>query len=331
MAAHDATLLHNVPVCPPVYTVLHQRNPPLTDIPAFCEPGFFFNEGVHLRQQANGAFHLITALNQRTQQAAARCAFFIEPDGAVSPGAAPFGSVEFAETLPDSVLEDLLQVLIDKARATGAPTLRLVNYPHCYAPHQANRLMAKLTEQNFRLVRTDLTSYLPVEDNAFVANLHPSERRRLRKCRRAGFRFSHNAQPNLETVVNFLHETRQRQNYPLTLSPERLTDLLTRFPGQFPVFSVMNGATTAALIIAVRVQPDILYAFLPASCPDYRTFSPMVMLIDGLYAYCQQQNIRLLDLGVSLDADRQPKPSLMRFKQNLGALSSPKMIFEKVL
>ncbi len=309
------------------YRILVQHNPPVTAIPPFYESGFFFNRGAHLRQQENGAFHLITALNQRTQLAEARCAFFVRPEGAVSPGAAPFGSVEFAETLPDLVLDELLRVLIDEVRATGAPTLRLVNYPHCYAPAQAS----KLIRQDFRLIETNQNAFLPVDADTFDANLHPSERRRLRKCRRAGFQFQHNQQPNIEAVVDFVRETRQWQSYVLTLSPERLTDLLIRFPEQFPVFSVTDGSTTAAMTIAVRVRADVLYNFLPASNPDYRSFSPMVLLTDGLFTYCQQQGIRLLDFGVSLDANRQPKPSLMRFKQNLGAQSSPKMIFEKVL
>lgn len=316
---------------PLVYTIRQQQNPPLTAIPPFCRPGFFFNEGPHLYQQGNGAFHLITAYNQRTQQTEARCAVFVKPEVAVSPGAAPFGSVEFTETLPDSVLDELLSVLTNEVRATGAPTLRLINYPRCYAPAQTDRLTDSLMSQGFRLIETNPSFFLPVEADPFEANLHASERQRLRKCRRAGFRFQHEPSPDVKTVVDFLRTTRQQQGYALTLSPDRLTKLLTRFPGQFPVFSVMDGATTAALTIAVRVREDILYNFLPASHPDYCRFSPMVLLTDGLYAYCQQEGIRLLDLGVSLDANRQPKPSLMRFKQNLGAQSSPKMIFEKVL
>lgn len=300
-------------------------------MPPFCQPGFFFNEGIHLSQQDHGAFYFITALNLRTQRAEARCAFFAKLDAAVSPVAAPFGSVEFAETLPDSVLDELIRVLIDEARATGVPTLRLVNYPHCYAPTQADRLTGALIARNFRLIRNDSTAFLAINGDGFAANLPASARRRLRKCQRAGFRFQYNPEPDIGAVVGWLRQTRQRQGYALTLSPDRLIELLNRFPDQFPVFSVMDGDVTAALTVAVRVRADILYAFLPASHPDYHRFSPMVLLTDGLFTYCRQGGIRLLDLGVSLDADRQPKPSLMRFKRNLGAQVSPKLVFEKDL
>lgn len=313
------------------YTILQQQNPKPSDIPAFYQPGFFFNESEHLRQQRNGLFHILTALNQTTQQAEARCAFFIDSNKAVSPGAAPFGSIEFAETLPDRVLDKLLISITDAVRSAGAPTLRLVNYPHCYAPEQANRLTVKLVEQGFQLIETDQNFFLSVTSNVFESTIAPSERRRLHKCQKAGFRFEQWESPNIAEVVAFLRETRQQLGYPLTLSPERLADLLQTFPNQFGVFVVNDGANLAALTVAVRVRHDILYNFLPASHTDYRTFSPMVMLTDGLFTYCQQQQIRLLDLGISLDHNREPKPTLMRFKRNLGAQSSPKMVFEKSL
>ena len=315
----------------PTHTILNQYNPRPADIPEFCQCGFFFNEQEHLQQQYHEPFHLLTALNQTTRQAEARCAFFVCSDGAISPMAAPFGSIEFTETLPDSVLDDLLRSLQETARVAGASSLRLVNYPHCYAPDQANRLTNKLFQDGFRVVETDQNFFIPVVDESFERTIDAAERRRLRKCRNANFRFSHWQNPDIDEVVSFLRDTRQQQGYRLTISPERLAGLLTTFPNQFCVFAVKDGPKLAAITVAVRVREDILYNFMPASHPDYHTFSPMVMLTDGLFAHCQQEGIRLLDLGVSLDSNRQPKPSLMRFKRNLGAQTSPKLIFEKTL
>lgn len=314
------------------YTILYQHSPPSSTIANFCQPGFFFNDLEHLRQQTTGLFWLISAVNQRTGQAEARCAFFVDADKAISPGAAPFGSVEFTETLPDSVLDTFLDALTEAAQRVGLfTTLRLVNYPHCYAPKQATRLTVKLPEHGFRLIENHQTFFLPITIGNFADTIVPAERRRLRKCHDAGFQWRQCASPNVIHVVNFLLETRQQQGYPLTICPDDLARLLQKFPERFLIFTVNDGPRLAALTIAVRVREDILYTFLPASHPDYRTFSPMVMLIGGLYAYCQQQRIRLLDLGMSLDEKNQPKPSLMRFKRNLGAQESPKLVFEKSL
>lgn len=275
---------------------------------------------------------MLTALNQRTGRTEARCAVFFHSEGVVSPGAAPFGSIEFAETLPDRVLDAFLDSLIETVRANAAgTTLRLVNYPHCYAPEQAARLTVKLPGYGFRLIETNQTFFLPITTENFAQIIVPAERRRLRKCREAGFQVKQRLSPDVADVVNFLQQTRQQQGYQLTVRPEYLVSLLQKFPEQFLVFTVNDGPKLAALTVSVRVRDDILYNFLPASHPAYRTFSPMVMLTDGLFTYCQQQGIRLLDLGTSLDSDNQPKPSLIRFKRNLGAQESPKLIFETSL
>ncbi|MBC3787287.1 GNAT family N-acetyltransferase [Spirosoma utsteinense] len=299
-----------------------------TELP-FLPNGFFFNTPEHVRQQRVGGGHTVLAVNSLTNQAEARCTFFVDGDQARSPAAAPFGSVEFVETLPESVLDDFLDALAAAVAATGVSIFRLVNYPHCYAPQQAQRLTEQLIKSGFTIVSANQNFFLPITSTAFETIIDASERRRLQKCRNAGFRFAHWEKPDIDAVTAFLVSTRQRQGYALTLPPDRLRQLLRTFPDQFPVFAVSDGTTIAALTVAVRVRADILYNFLPASSPDYQAYSPMVLLTDGLVTYCQVQHIQLLDLGVSLDSEQQPKPSLIRFKRNLGAQESPKLVFEK--
>ncbi len=249
---------------------------------------------------------------------------------AVSPVAAPFGSVEFAEHLPDPVLSRFLHKLVEIARSLGLNALRLVNYPHHYAPVQAERLTRQLRQNGFRLTHAYQNHALRIGSDAFIQTIHASERRRLRKCHRAGFVTQQWLMPDIGAVIRFIAETRQQQGYQLTIEPERLAGLLRQFPGDFPVFAVHDGSALAALTVAVRVRADILYNFLPASSPASRTFSPAVLLTECLYVYCQQHSIRLLDLGVSLDNDRQFKPTLARFKERLGATPSEKLVFERV-
>lgn len=300
-------------------------------MPAFYQPGFFFNEPEHLRQQGDGVYSLLMAINQQTGQSEARCAFFSESNKAMSPAAAPFGSIEFIDILPDSVLDQLISLLVVEAKSTGASALQLVHYPSCYAPLQTNRLTRKLIEYGFQISRSDQSQYLPIMDEPFENYIAPSERRRLRKCREAGFQFSSRVSSQSDSLLAFIQNVHQQKGYCPTISYDYLRSLLRTFPDHFSIFTVRTGADIIALTITVRVRNDILYNFLPASDPDYNTFSPMVMLTDGLVTYCRQQGIRLLDLGVSLDNNRQSKPSLIRFKQNLGAQESVKLVFDKQL
>ncbi|GAB3023620.1 hypothetical protein GCM10027185_22720 [Spirosoma pulveris] len=313
------------------YTFLIQPTPRPADMPTFCRRGFFFNEYVHLRQQHDGLFYLISAVNRFTQEAEARCAFFLNPTTLISPAAAPFGSIEFIETLPTCALNAFISVLIETARKLGCTRIRLVNYPRCYAPLQTDRLLSVLAEHKFVVVESHPTSFLPVRDQSFADNLVPAARRRLRKCREAGFTFAHQQTPNVSEVVGFIQNNRQQLGYPLPLEPDQLMRLLESFPEQFDVFTVTHGPALAAIVITVRVRHDILYTFLPASDPAYHAFSPMILLINGLHEYCLKQGIQLLDLGMSLDASRQLKPNLLRFKRNLGMLESPKFTVERTI
>ena len=263
------------------YSFLLQHRPPPADIPPFYQSGFIVNDYPHLSRQDDGNFYLLSAVNQETRQAEARCAFFIRSDQALSPLAAPFGSVEFAECLSDSTLDKFIAALIDAVRIVGANKIRLVNYPNCYAPRQADQLVSALLQHQFYPVEAHQTSFLSIGPHTFDSQLIAAERRRLRKCRDAGFRVAQWPTPAITDVVGFIQHTRQQQGYRMTIQPDRLVALLRDFPDLFPVFTVTDGANLAALAITVRISQHILYNFLPASAPSYRTFSPTVMLTDG--------------------------------------------------
>ena len=290
--------------------------------------GFFFNNPEHLNQQTNGAIHQLSLANAITGQAEVRCAFGVQGEVALSPIAAPFGSIEFAESVSPIALGEFVDALVKKAQLTGCKRLQLVNYPHCYAPRHIHRLVYILAERGFNIIRNTPTFYLPVSSLSLPKRMHPQERQRLRKSQRAGLIASLWENPCIPTVIDFIQESRRQQGYPLTISMACMSRLLHQFPEDFPVFVVRDGPTIAALCICVRVRHDILYSFLPANNLTYNEFSPMVMLIDHLYQYSQYGGINLLDLGPSLDHNRQPKPSLARFKQNMGAIISPKLTFE---
>ncbi|GAB3167993.1 hypothetical protein GCM10027291_15860 [Telluribacter humicola] len=132
-------------------------------------------------------------------------------------------------------------------------------------------------------------------------------------------------------VYTFINKSRQEQGYPLTLPREKLLDLLNLFPAEVLVFGVYDGEIIAALTVAIQVSRDIIYNFLPADNLQYRTYSPTVMLNEALYHYCQQEGVKIVDLGISLDHHGQPKPSLARFKERLGGISSPKITYSKEL
>ena len=169
-----------------------------------------------------------------------------------------------------------------------------------------------------------------MEQTPLEANLHHSEKRRLRKCLRAGFIFEENMAIDLLGVYEFIRESRLSRGYTLSLDWDSFQRLFHYFPDACKVFSVKDKEHCVAMTVAIVVNQQTLYNFYPASELAYQHFSPMVLLTQGLYTYCQERAIRLLDLGTAMLGPGKPNYGLMRFKQNLGAETSLKLSFEKV-
>ena len=102
------------------------------------------------------------------------------------------------------------------------------------------------------------------------------------------------------------------------------------YPGKYFAFVLRDRKKIIASSIGVKVNSKILYYFLPADDPEYKKFSPTVLLIKEMYKFCKESNYHLLDLGIAT-AGGVANPGLIRFKENLGANSSLKLSFIKDL
>ncbi|MBO0929878.1 GNAT family N-acetyltransferase [Fibrella aquatilis] len=313
-----------------MYRFVTYSSPLPEALPPLAEPGFLVNTVAQLMAQSVDGCWVIDAVNETSSRVDARCAFFDANSLAISPKQQSFGSVEFTRELPDNVLDGFLNALekaVETAKLTG---LRLVHYPRAYAPEQTDRLLAKLSSRGFVVADEQLNFHLKISKKSFTDGLHHSARRRLGKAKRAGLVARYWPNPDLDRVIAFLETSRSAQGYPLTMSADTLRHWLATAPDDYLTFAVFDhDDTLAALTVAVRMRADILYNFLPADNAAYRAYSPTILLTECLYIFCQHHHYTFLDLGICVDEHRQPKPTLMRFKRNLGAEESAKWTWEQ--
>lgn len=175
------------------------------------------------------------------------------------------------------------------------------------------------------------SQHIPVHSSPFSQHISPPEKRRLRKSIKAGFIGTIWENPDPEHVYDFLLQSRTRQGYTLSLSLTQLRELLRSLPEETLVFVVRDGSEIACLTVAVRASRAVLYNFCPADNLDYRTYSPTVLLNATLYEYAQKEGIVAIDLGTSLDHLGNEKSSLVRFKENLGGVSTMKATYQKTI
>jgi hypothetical protein len=289
---------------------------------------YFFNEPRHLIQQGNPHVDTFVWANHARKTFEARISFFVENQKAISPYRATFGSLEFHPNLSVDALVGLFRFIHSFFQTKNIQQIFIKSYPFAYQLENAQILTQILLQLGYQIVNSELNYHLDVSQDDFQTKLHTSEKRRLQKCISAGFAFEEWLQPDLHFVYEFIKTNRFRKGYPITLTWMDFEKLIHTFPHDFKIFVVKDPPQIIALVVAIVINPHILYSFYPADLETYLKHSPSVMLHAGLYQYAQQQGFKILDLGISTDQGRWNE-GLIRFKKNLGAITSLKLSFEK--
>jgi hypothetical protein len=289
---------------------------------------FWFHGRDFLQGQPCGEPVVFQLRRRGSNQVAATFVLYERDGDGVSPCRAPFGGIALDRQVPFDALDRLVKAVDGVARQRGLREIRVVSYPFCYAPEASALLTAGFAANGYAVAFTDLNFHIPVTGEPLEGRMHPSERRRLRKCLRAGLHFAEEPTPDLPHLYGFVADCRRRRGFPVTLDYAGFETLFFRFPNQYRVFTVRDAGRLAALAVGVRVSPGILYYFYPADDPAYQAYSPTVLLLAGLYGYAQSHGYGLLDLGIATDAGR-PNPGLIRFKRNMAAEPSLKLTFRK--
>ncbi|WP_345111164.1 hypothetical protein [Hymenobacter algoricola] len=290
---------------------------------------FLYLRPEHLRLQRFAGERLTFYLeDQAAGRTVAQLPVFARQGAAHSPWQAPFGAVQLAAGVGAPLVRAFLQLVEAELAARGFPRLHLRSYPFAYDPAGSAVLTQALQQGGYRVALAELNHHLPLAAG-FEARLHPSERRRLQKCRRHGLHFEQEPPYLLPRAYEFLARCRQEKGQELSLALERLQELFRLFPREYFLFSVRDAAGEwAALTIAVQVSQQVLYNFYPASPLALNAFSPVVLLNEGLHAFGQASGLGLLDLGTST-LPTGLNQSLLQFKRHLGGVPSLKLTFEK--
>lgn len=298
----------------------------------FAFDPFLFLREAHLNTQgADNGDRLVTLQlrDQKNHRIVAHWPVFLNDAGvASSPGRAPFGGPQIAPGLSAAVVEAFLEEAVQYlVRTENATEIRLKSYPMAYAPATAGLLTFSLLRLGFGIVHSEINHHLAVTPEPLESKLHDSARRRLQKCLRHRFTFQEESRDFLPQAYDFIRHCRCQRNYGLSLTFPQLEDLFRRFPESFRIFSVRTPeGETAACTIAVRINGEVLYNFYPASLQQFNTFSPAILLTEGLYRVCQREDFGILDLGTSMLPSGLNFP-LIAFKNHLGGEAALKLTF----
>ncbi|MBC7389914.1 MAG: GNAT family N-acetyltransferase, partial [Opitutaceae bacterium] len=259
----------------------------------------------------------------------ARIHFKIESEEAFSFKNAPFGFLETGiDHLP--ILNEFITRIEIYLKELGVNSLKLRSWPECYDPTQTKMVSQVLLEIGYKILYSDFNFFQLVSQNLPLEIFKKPERKRLRKCNNTGFQFSRIKNPDPGSVYELLLKFRNQKNIPLNISKSDLQKAFVQLPNQYFAFQVCDQERIMGISICVEVTSDILYHFVMATDIEYNTFSPGVMLYDGIYKFCQERNYRIFDFGTaSIEGNKQS--GLFLFKENLGGEVCMKSVFSKQL
>ena len=279
--------------------------------PFFLEPAFLDFQGSHFLAEAD------------------ECRIAVFGDSVLeSPLKAPFGGFVLPENASPASMRRLIEKVDLYASDKNALSLEIQLPPECYSGPEKDWLMPFLEGAGFQKVRTDLNFHLPV-DGPIRKHLHRSERWKLNKSERLGFTFHPVLQPDWYQVHAYILASRMRKGYPLSMSAAELMESDARFPGRYRVWQVLSPANElAAIAVSIDVSSETEYVFYTADDPLFRKWSPVVMLIAGIYEVALAEKKQVLDLGTA-SLKGMINPGLAAFKRYLGGVASPKYRIRK--
>lgn len=298
-----------------------------SDIPADYETAIFNLPAFQSLQESKQVISFYI-LNTTQKKAAAGIHFHLENGLAQSLFRAPFGSVEFSGQLVPGILYEFLEYVESQLKKRGISDVFIKSPPQGYEPLRSSLPETFFLNQKYVISEAEVSTLIRVTDEPFADIMRHSERLRMQRAQKADFIFKKLSIDHLDEVYLFLSQCHADKGYKPSMTLQELKRTANEFPEQYLLFVILQGKKLVAATVSIRIKKNILYNFFANHEREYDQFSPLVLLINGLYGYCRENNITLLDLGTS-SLDGKPNFKLLDFKMHIGGIPSSKFTFYK--
>ncbi len=295
-----------------------------------CYTPYAYNTPSFLETNNQFTKHHFFWVNDVIGEAHGHVVFSVVDGIAYSPHKLPFGGLELSEKLSKAEVMVFLGAVERALREIGIRVVRIHQAPNAYADHSL--ISECLTELGYDIIQNRIFHAIPVDESNLHDRMHKMEQRKIKKCIDGGAIFKE-VKRDKKKVFQWINRFRDLDYKPPSMTWADLdhSDMLN--PKMYRVFGVYMNEQLLAATVVVVVNKEMVYHFMPASNKmfDYhKKYSPMVFLVNNLYKWCQENSVKLLDLGTSY-VDMKMKISLAKFKENIGGKSTEAKSWEKML
>lgn len=247
-----------------------------------------------------------------------------------SPARGTFAGFASSKALPMDSLFAFHDAAESVLKSAGAQHLEILPSPMAHDPVFAARQLYLLRARGYHLTQCDLNHSLEVDSRSLADRMTYGNLKRMRKCLRDGLVAQELPGSALPAVYDTIATNRTHKGHAMSMSLQQIQAMADQIPDALVLFGCRDGDVLAAAALCLRLSPHVIYVFYWGDLPGYASHSPVVALANAIYAYCQQQSVRLLDVGTST-IDRAPNFGLIAFKQGLGFTESLKTRMRKAL
>jgi hypothetical protein len=289
-----------------------------------------FNQQKFLQLQSANGWLTFYILDKKHSHVSCFIHFYIEDKIAKSQLRSPFGSFELSKELSAPIFFDFVKFIEVRLRALNIKKVIIKNPPDLYRPNENVIIQTALLNNGFFIDSAEISSVIQASDHSYEELLHIRKRRKLRQAQNQKLRFEILNHERLAEVYKFIESCRDDKKFKLSISLEHLTKTAACFEEEYILFGVIHNDKLVAASVTVKVSKSILYHFISDYLREVDGARPGLVLMQGIYNYCQMENIPILDLGTSTE-DGKPNFNLLSYKKELGAIPTAKLTFAKEL
>lgn len=289
---------------------------------------FLFNREAYRFLQAEEGWLSFYIIDDANSTVEAQIHFFTN-EIALSVLRAPFGGVEWSDSIIYEYLRDFFDFVIAGLQKQNVKQIVICHPPNSYQPRKLALIESVLVSRGFE-ARSEVTSVIHISDKSFLETIHRGKKWMLEKTLQHNFQFQQLPLTAVEQVYNFIAHHRELKRYHLSISLDHLKRSFSLLPESYYLFGVFLQDRLVAASVTVRVSESILYHFISDHIRKINTARPSLCLMNGIYNFCQKERLAILDLGTSMSGDG-PNVTLLKFKSELGGEHSKKFTFTKAL
>jgi hypothetical protein len=293
--------------------------------------GCLFGEVEFFRLHAESDQDLYMQLvSESSQKVYASLSFYRhERNAFVSPKRGTFGGLMVYASVDIEVLDRFVKLALLHLQTFNPRQILIKLAPFSHDLALSSMMVNFLSRNNFLLAGHELNYDMRVDQQPFFDRISYGNRKRIKKCIHEGY-FPECVDSSLMAqVYAVIEENRHRKGNQVSMTLAQLQLMVSTFPGRIQLFAVWQSAGRQRMLasaVCIALSEEIFYVFYWGDVTGMDTMSPITLLAQCIYEYCQKHGFRLLDVGTST-LDGNPNYGLINFKQHLGFTASLKPAF----